>query len=274
MDAEPALWARAALRYATDAAGMIHASAIGRVDAKSNANDLVTDLDRRSERELVACIERDWPEHGLLGEEGAARLGTTGVVWVIDPLDGTVNFVYGLPAWCVSVGVERDGEPVAGAVVAPALGEAFVGWLGGGSWLIPWTPGRSEVPSASSAQAVSSSVRAGRRLHCSVVDALESALVGTGFSYDPEVRAAHGRLVGQLVGRVRDIRRLGSAALDLCAVAAGRLDGYFERDLNPWDQSAGTIIAREAGAIVERSPDGMVLASSPALAPELRRAVL
>jgi fructose-1,6-bisphosphatase/inositol monophosphatase family enzyme len=158
------------------------------------------------------------------------RQGTSGVRWVIDPLDGTVNFLYGLPVWAVSIGVEYKGAAVAGAVVVPVLGDAFVAWQGGGAWRH----------------------RDGKvaKIFASTVESLDNALIGTGFGYDSTVRTWQGTLAANVLPQVRDIRRAGAAAVDLCSVATGALDGYYETGLQPWDLCAGGLIASEAGAIV------------------------
>jgi len=200
------------------------------VSTKSTPTDVVTDMDRTSERMLVERILSRFPQDGLLGEEGAERQGTSGVRWVIDPLDGTVNYLYGLPVWAVSVGVEREGIAVAGAVVVPVLGESFFAWRDGGAWRL-----RDGNVSP---------------IFASEVDMLENALIGTGFGYDSAARAWQGQLAANVLPRVRDIRRAGAAAVDLCSVAAGALDGYYETGLQPWDLCAGGLIAGEAGAIV------------------------
>lgn len=248
-------YAQMALEVASAAGAILLDGRIGAVESKSNANDVVTDLDRASEALLVGLIRERRPADAIVGEEGSDVAGASGVRWVIDPLDGTVNYLYGIPAWSVSVGVEVDGAAVAGAVVAPAMGESYVAWVGGASYRLPW----ASAVDAGSVQ------RLGRPLSSSTVATLDGALIGTGFSYDAEARADQGAVVARLLPVVRDIRRFGSAALDLCAVAGGRLDGYFERGLNPWDVSAGSVIARAAGASVEICDDGLVVASSPAI---------
>lgn len=225
-------FANLAWGWAHEAADALMSSRDGlrQVDTKSSPTDVVTDMDRASERLLVERILAARPDDGILGEEGARREGTSGVRWVIDPLDGTVNYLYGLPNWCVSVGVEVDGLAVAGAVSAPVLGDAFMAWSGGGAWRL----------------------RSGHttRLAVSTADDLAQSLIGTGFSYDPEIRRQQGAMIASLLPEVRDIRRAGSAAIDLCTVASAGLDGYAERELNAWDLCAGGVIAREAGAIV------------------------
>lgn len=196
------------------------------VSAKSTATDLVTEVDRRIEQWLVGRIARLRPDDAVLGEEGGGRPGSTAVRWVLDPIDGTVNFVLGLPQYAVSVAAEFEGAVVAGAVCNPVSGEVFHARLGGGGFLgdAP-LPGPRDVP-------------------------LARAVVGTGFGYDAGQRERQVAVVGRLLPRVADIRRLGAASLDLCAVAAGRLDAYFEAGLNRWDYAAGALIAAEAGCVV------------------------
>jgi myo-inositol-1(or 4)-monophosphatase len=197
------------------------------VDTKSTSTDMVTEMDHASEALIVERIADARPDDGIVGEEGAARPSTTGVRWVVDPLDGTTNYLYGLPGWNVSIGVEVDGEAVAGAVVVPSTGTTFAAAVGHGATCD------------------------GRPLRLAPPPPLAGALVGTGFSYDPDVRARQAEHVARLMGRIRDIRRVGAAAADLCSVAAGRLDAYFESGLAPWDLCAGSVVAREAGARVE-----------------------
>ncbi len=213
---------------------------------KSSPTDAVTAADQAVERLLVAGIRAARPDDGILGEEGACDEGTSGIRWVIDPIDGTVNYLYGLTGWAVSVGVEQDGEAVAGAVFAPSRGELWQGVLGEGSTLN------------------------GRPLRCTAVTELSQALVATGFGYDARRRAAQATLLPELLPSVRDIRREGAGALDLCSVAAGRVDAYFEQGLSPWDLSAGGLIAREAGARVaglhgRAASHALVIAAGPAV---------
>ncbi len=194
-----------------------------RVDTKSSGTDMVSEMDRGAERRIVEGIRAHRPNDGLLGEEGATSDGTTGLRWVIDPLDGTTNYLYGHPLWCVSIGIEFHGRPVVGVVEAPMTVETFVGVDGQGATVN------------------------GRPLAVGTCGDLGFALVGTGFGYAPERRAEQGAVVARFLPMIRDLRRGGSAALDLCYVAAGRLDGYYERGLNPWDACAGSVIVREAG---------------------------
>jgi myo-inositol-1(or 4)-monophosphatase len=197
-----------------------------RVGSKSSDTDPVTEMDQAAERLLVERIRAARPDDGFLGEEGAAIAGTTGITWVIDPIDGTVNYLYSIPAYAVSVGVRVGEAVVAGAVVNPVTDEVWTARRGHGAWLN------------------------GRPVTVNDPPALAMALVGTGFGYDAARRARQADILREVVPRVRDVRRAGSAALDLCAVACGRLDAYFERGLNPWDLAAGGLIALEAGATV------------------------
>jgi myo-inositol-1(or 4)-monophosphatase len=220
------------------------------VQAKSTASDLVTVVDRMSERWLIEQIARDRPGDALLGEEGGPREGTTGVRWLLDPIDGTVNFVLGLPQYAISVAAQLDGRVVAGAVCNPVSGELFHARQGGGAWL--------------GEQALSGP----REVE------LSRAVIGTGFGYDRELRRRQAAVAAALLPRIADLRRLGSAALDLCALAAGRLDGYFEAGLNPWDYGAGALIATEAGCVVsglhgDAVSSRITVGAGVALAPEL-----
>lgn len=198
---------------------------------KSSDLDLVTELDQATERAIVRAIAARRPRDGLLGEEGAASPSTSGYTWVVDPIDGTVNYFYGMGHWAISLGVvDADGVPVAGVVHAPILGETFVAARGFGAHLLlgdQWHPlaPPPDVP-------------------------LELALLATGFSYDRERRRQMGAVFADLVPRVRDFRRMGSAALDICAVAAGRVNGFYERDLKPWDRIGAQAVAAEVGLTV------------------------
>lgn len=220
--------------------------------AKTSLTDVVTDADRASEALIVDGIRAARPHDAIVGEEGADHAGTTGVTWVIDPLDGTTNYLYDHPAFAVSIGVEVDGVAEAGVVAAPAQGEVFSAVRGGGSF------------------------RNGEPVTVSGHDDLATALVATGFGYVAEARAAQGAVAARVLPHVRDIRRSGSAALDLCWVACGRLDGYYEAGLQAWDMAAGVLIAAEAGAVTTGLTGGppvpgSVVAASPGLAPALLR---
>lgn len=204
---------------------------------KSSAQDVVTAMDLASEALLRRRLAELRPDDAILGEEEAFRPGTSGITWVVDPIDGTVNYLYGLPAYAVSVAAVRGPDPttapdpatwtaLAGCVFAPEQGRTYTAGRGLGAW------------------------QDGAQLHANGSRALIDSLVGTGFGYVSSRRRAQGRVVAELLPQVRDIRRAGCASLDLCAVAAGNLDLYFERGLQPWDLAAAALVAQEAGAQV------------------------
>ncbi|MBH1938592.1 inositol monophosphatase [Streptomyces sp. AV19] len=217
---------------------------LGVAATKTSPIDVVTEMDLAAEKLITGFLAERRPHDGLLGEEGADSEGTSGVRWVIDPLDGTVNYLYGLPSWAVSIAAEVDGEAVVGVVAAPMRGETYRAVLGEGAYC------------------------GERRLRVRPAPEFPQALVGTGFGYLTERRAAQAEVVRALLPEVRDIRRAGAAAIDLCDVACGRLDGYYERGLNPWDFAAGALIAREAGALTGgrpgRAPSGELTVAAPA----------
>ena len=204
------------------------------VTTKTSGTDMVSEMDRASEALIVKGILAARPDDAILGEETGSRDGTSGVRWVIDPLDGTTNYLYRHPIWAVSVGVEVDGRVDAGVVVAPGLGEVFTAERGGGAWLN------------------------GSPITVSGGTDLASALVGTGFGYDASRRGRQAAVLPHLLPAVRDIRRNGVASLDLCWVACARLDGYFEAGGQPWDVAAGLLIAAEAGAVAAGLDGGPV----------------
>jgi myo-inositol-1(or 4)-monophosphatase len=237
------------------------------VETKSSPTDVVTEMDRAAEelirRRILAARPGDaiWGEEGGLGEGGPAGAGGGAVRWIVDPLDGTVNYLYGLPDWAVSIAAEVGGAVVAGAVWAPVRGSLFSAIADGGAWLRSTPDGRGE-PAAP------------RRLACTTGVGLAGALVGTGFGYEAGRRVVQGQVVAAVLPRVRDIRRGGSAAVDLCSLAAGWLDAFYERGLHDWDFAAGGLIAREAGAqlggLHGRPPgESMTLAAGPGLFGEL-----
>jgi myo-inositol-1(or 4)-monophosphatase len=220
---------------------------------KSSPTDVVTEADREVEGLIRERLIAGHPGAAWWGEESGRSTGSGAdgdLEWVVDPIDGTVNFLYDLPGWSVSIAAVVGGQVVAGAVAVPTLTELYSASLGGGAWL--QTSGAS-----------------GRRLAASTCDDLSQALVATGFAYDRGLRAVQGRAVGLMLGQVRDIRRAGAASVDFCSLAAGRVDAYVERGLQPWDRAAGALIAREAGAVVDEHPDGSVVACGPALHPAL-----
>jgi myo-inositol-1(or 4)-monophosphatase len=222
------------------------------IETKSSATDMVSEMDRGAETVIRAVIAGRRPGDAVLGEEGGELAGRTGIRWVVDPLDGTTNYLYRLPAWCVSVAAE-DGEGVmAGAVYDPNHDELWTAARGSGSRC-------NGVPLGPLAAASD----------------LSTALVATGFSYRADARARQGLVAAFVLPRVRDIRRAGSAALDLCWVAAGRVDAYFEEGTHHWDRAAGALVAREAGAWVggfDGGPesDAGVVAARPGLDGPLR----
>lgn len=220
---------------ARSAGSLVREGRPARVDVaatKSSEVDPVTAMDLAAEAHLRALIAEHRPGDGILGEEDGLTPGSTGVTWVLDPIDGTVNYLYGVPAYAISVGVvvgEPDPAhwtPVAGAVHAVPLD-------------VTYTAGRGQ-----------GATRDGEPLRVNSSRSLATSLVGTGFGYTVERRTVQARVLAELLPRVRDIRRIGSAALDLCRVAEGSLDVYFERGLNPWDLAAGQVIVREAGGAV------------------------
>lgn len=264
---DPAALAAVAEQVAVEAGRLIveeRPADLGVAETKTSMTDVVTVMDQRSQDLLRTRLAELRPEDGFAGEERGGHAGTSGLTWVADPIDGTVNYLYALPAYAVSVAavvgdpaVVGAWRPVAGAVVDPVTGERFTASLGGGA-----------------RKAVGESVRALR-----VGDPeLSLALCGTGFGYDAERRRWQGEVLARLLPQVRDIRRFGSAALDLCRVADGSLDAYYERGLNPWDFAAGWLVAEEAGALVTGLDEGhpgeaMTIAGGPSVHAELRSAL-
>jgi myo-inositol-1(or 4)-monophosphatase len=221
------------------------------VDSKSSSTDMVSDADREAERAIVDLLRAERPDDGLLGEEGAHEDAASGRRWVVDPLDGTTNFLYGFPVFGVSVALEDAEGGLAGVVIDPVRDELFAAERGRGATL-------NGAPIR---------VREGA--------ALGAALVATGFGYDAERRARQAELLRQVLPAVRDIRRAGAAALDLAWLAAGRIDGYWERGVHRWDWAAGRLLVTEAGGVVcdlPGEPHGLV-AASPELLPELQALV-
>jgi myo-inositol-1(or 4)-monophosphatase len=219
------------------------------VDTKASNLDLVTEVDRASEELIVARLLAARPDDGILGEEGASVQGSSGVDWVIDPIDGTTSFVYGLPGFSVSIAARWHGETVAGYVHAPVIGARYAATLDG------------------------STTKDDRTATCSAITDLSTALIGTGFAPDHERRRRQGQHFNELIPNIRDIRRMGSAALDLASVAAGQLDAYFEVGLSEWDWAAGDLLVREAGGrmIVERDEAtgrAFIAAAAPGIADE------
>jgi fructose-1,6-bisphosphatase/inositol monophosphatase family enzyme len=228
------------------------------IETKTSVTDLVTDMDRASERTIVDGILAHRPHDAVVGEEGSDRSGTTGVRWIIDPIDGTTNYVYGHPGFAVSIAAEWTdaatgrAEALVGVVADPLHDEVFTAVAGGGAF------------------------RNGEPIRCSAATELRHALVATGFSYESERRFRQAGVLTQVLPAVRDIRRMGAASVDLCSVACGRVDAYYERGLKPWDFAAGALVAREAGALVTDLDGGdpseaFTLAATPALSVPLAR---
>ena len=219
-----------ALAIAREAAELVRTRREAGVEVaatKSSATDVVTEADRASEALILERILANRPGDGILGEEGSDRAGTSGVRWVVDPIDGTVNYTLGLPQYAVSIGVEVDGIVEVGVVVNAATGDEFAAVRGGGA------------------------THDGRPIRVREPRGLERSVISTGFNYEPAIRARQATAAAELLLHIADIRRFGSCALDLCALAAGQSDGYVEEGCNPWDHAAGGLIAREAGAVVE-----------------------
>ncbi len=215
-------------------------------ETKSSATDMVTEFDKASERLIVQGLLAARPDDGLIGEEGSSIDGTSGIDWLIDPIDGTTNFLYDLPGWAVSIAAADAEGALVGAVYVPALDEMFAARRGGGATLN------------------------GRPIRCGSVAEPATALLATGFSYVPERRAQQAARLVHVLPHVRDIRRLGAASVDLCHAAAGRVDAYVEDWLGPWDLAAGELIAREAGCRSgdldgARARPQQVLVANPAL---------
>ncbi|TDB72761.1 inositol monophosphatase family protein [Micromonospora sp. KC723] len=234
-------------REAADTAYRMRAEGVSVAATKTTVTDVVTAADRAVERQVLDTLAKLRPDDAVLGEEyGAGEGAGSGVRWIVDPIDGTVNYLYGIPYCAVSLAAEVDGDMVAGVVRNLYTGEEWTATAGGGAW------------------------RDGRRLRCSTETDLGQTLVATGFGYDAARRAHQARVVAELIPQVRDIRRQGAASLDLCLAAEGRVDAYYEKGLAAWDLAAGGLVAAEAGLRVgglEGRPAGpdLVIAAPPAL---------
>lgn len=200
------------------------------LESKSTPTDLVSDADRAAEKFIADFIRHERPTDGILGEEGAGKPSESGLTWVVDPLDGTVNFLFGIPVWCVSVAIEDADGGLVGVIYDPNKEELFAAARGEGATLN------------------------GEDIHVSDCTDLSQALVGTGFSYDADARARQADLLAKVLPNVRDIRRAGSAAIDLATLACGRFDGFYEAPMEAWDKAAGVLIVREAGGVVSELP--------------------
>ena len=233
------------------------------VATKSSSTDVVTEMDQASERLIARRILAQRPSDSILGEEGGQSPGQSPVRWIVDPLDGTVNYLYDLPDWAVSVAAEVSGQVVAGAVCVPRRNALYFAGLRAGSWRAT----------------LANHVAPPEPLRCNADVPLARALIATGFGYESARRQVQGQVVAAVLPRVRDIRRNGAAAVDLCSLAAGNVDGYYERGVQYWDIAAGSLIAREAGAIVAGlagKPAGpaMTVGGGPGLFAELHDLLL
>jgi myo-inositol-1(or 4)-monophosphatase len=218
------------------------------LESKTSATDPVSDADREAERVIIELLSAERPDDSLVGEEGARIEGEHGRRWIVDPLDGTVNFLYGLRAWGVSIALEDEEGLAVGVVFNPVSRECFAAERGRGATVN------------------------GQPLQVTGCRALDRAMVATGFSYESEHRAEQAQLLVQLLPRIRDIRRAGGASLDLAYVAAGRVDAYYERGVKIWDVAAGLLLVREAGGLtadMDGEPWGVAAAATPELLDEL-----
>jgi myo-inositol-1(or 4)-monophosphatase len=233
-------------RAAADLARDLREQGVTGIATKSTATDVVTAADKATEQYVIDALHERRPGESVLGEESGESAGAGAVRWILDPIDGTVNYLYGLPQYAVSLAAELDGVVVAGVVRNAATGEEWTATQGGGAY------------------------RAGRRLGGSDVTELSQTLLATGFGYASDRRAHQAVVIARVLPLVRDIRRFGAAALDLCFAAEGRVDAYYEKGLNLWDHAAGGLIAAEAGLLVTGlagAPPGpdLVLAAPPAI---------
>lgn len=220
---------------AAQAAAHIHRSNLGAdlgIKTKSSVTDLVTRVDGESERAIREIIGAAFPGHAVLGEEEGQNIAGGGHRWIVDPLDGTLNYAHGFPFYCVSIALEVDGELEVGVVLDSSRGELFSAWRGGGAWLN------------------------GAPIRVSEEDVLQSAMLATGFPYDPAGVLDNIEVFRRVMPKVRAVRRPGAAALDLAYVACGRLDGFWELKLNAWDVAAGVLLIAEAGGRVTNPSGG------------------
>lgn len=224
------------------------------IDTKSTPTDLVSAMDKQAEEMVFTALRTAHPDDAFLGEEGPERPGTSGVRWVVDPLDGTVNYLFGFPMWAVSIGMEVEGETQVGVISTPAFDEHYIALRGGGAWLITGD--------------------LATRLNVRECHDLSLSMIVTGFGYAPERRTDQAHVVWGLISKVRDIRRLGAAVVDFAWLARGRCDAYYETGLHPWDKSAGMLLAAEAGAVVTVEGDtdetNLMIAAVPGISDALR----
>ena len=253
----PALLALA-LRLATEAGTLVsagRAAGLTNVRTKGTPTDMLTEFDQASEAHIVAGLRAARPHDGLVGEEGSSQTGTSGITWFVDPIDGTTNYVYDLPGYAVSIAAADEHGMLVGVVHNPRLGETFTAMRGLGAWLD------------------------GAPIRPSTLTDLSTALVATGFGNERERRRKQGSVAANLLPRIRDIRRLGAASVDLCHAACGRVDAYYEEGLGPWDLAAGGLVAAEAGCVCTDFYGGPIthrqmVVATPGIADALREALL
>ena len=219
------------------------------VTSKSVAIDIATQMDRDSEKLIVDFLLSARSDDGIIGEEGSSRPSSSGITWVIDPIDGTVNYLYGLPGWSVSIAAKDEHGALVGVVHSPTIGSTWTATRGGGAFFN------------------------GQSIQCNDPVPLDRALIGTGFVYDVSKRAGQGKVIAALLPQVRDIRRMGSAAVDICYVAMGGFDGYFEIGLKEWDLAAASLVASEAGARISTDEEDLTCCAGPDLYPRLVQAL-
>jgi myo-inositol-1(or 4)-monophosphatase len=219
------------------------------VTSKSVAIDIATQMDHDSEKLIVESILAARPGDGIIGEEGSSRTSSTGITWVIDPIDGTVNYLYGLPGWSISIAAKDESGVLVGVVNSPTIRSTWTATRDGGAYF-------NSLP-----------------IRCNDGISLDRALIGTGFAYDVKERVAQGKVLASLLPKIRDLRRMGSAAVDICYVAMGAFDGYFELGLKEWDLAAASLIATESGALVSTDSLGITCCAGPGLYPALIEAL-
>ena len=224
------------------------------VSTKSTSTDMVTEYDRLTEKSIISALREARPTDSIVGEEGGGHDGTSGITWYVDPIDGTTNFLYDLPSWTISIGAHDSEGEFVGVVFCPPLNETYSAIRHHGAYLN------------------------GKAISCNPITDVSKALIATGFNYSPENRVIQAKRIPFIIDKIRDIRRLGAASLDLCFVACGRYDAYYEEHLFPWDLAAGTLIAKEAGCAVgsidggENEPSA-ILASAPGVFNQIQRLV-
>lgn len=225
------------------------------IDTKSSGSDLVSEMDRGAETLIVDLIINSRPDDSILGEEGSNRIGTSGVKWIIDPLDGTVNYLFGIPLWGVSIAVEVEGVVQLGVIAIPETNKSYVGVAGVGAFSV-----------------TNDSLE---ELHVRQGSEVRNALIATGFGYSSVRRGLQAEIVASVLPQIADIRRSGCAVVDLCWLASGFIDGYFEIGLNPWDYSAGALIVSLAGGRVEAPLDAdlgkLLISSTPEIFDEFEK---